>query len=167
MKITPMDVQRQTFSRRFRGLDPEEVQGYLTLVAEELASVEHERSQLDQQVKHMEGLLEEHRQREGILKSTLLTAQKASDDIREGARRQAEAQVKEAELQADKLLELAQGRAHEVESGILELRALRTAIRTDIRALITRLTTLLDLQEEAELEDNLRFLKRREESGQG
>jgi cell division initiation protein len=167
MKITPMDVQRQTFTRRFRGLDPEEVQGYLTLVAEELAAVEHERAQLEQQVKHMEGLLEEHRQREGILKSTLLTAQKASDDIREGAQRQAQAVVKEAELQADKLLELAQGRAHDLESGILELRALRTALRTDIRALVTRLTTLLDLQEEAELEDNLRFLKRREESGRG
>jgi cell division initiation protein len=113
----------------------------------------------------MEGLLEEHRQREGILKSTLLTAQKASDDIREGARRQAEAMVKESELQADKLLELAQSRAHEVESGILELRAQRSGLRTDIRALITRLTSMLDLQEEAELDNNLRFLKRREESG--
>lgn len=167
MKITPMDVQRQSFSSRFRGLDSDEVRGYLTLVAEELASVEHERSQLEQQVKHMEGLLDEHRQREGILKSTLLTAQKASEDIREGARRQAEAAVKEAELQADKLLELAQGRAHDVESSILELRSLRTGLRTDIRAFVTRLTTLLDLQEETELEDNLRFLKRREESGRG
>ena len=167
MKITPMDVQRQAFSRRFRGLDADEVRGYLTLVAEELAVVERERSQLEQQVKHMEGLLEEHRQRESILKSTLLTAQKASDDIREGARRQAEAQVKEAELQADKLLDLAQGRAHEMEGNILELRSLRSALRTDVRGLITRLTNLLDLQEEAELEDNLRFLKRREESGQG
>ncbi len=167
MKITPMDVQRQAFSRRFRGLDTDEVRGYLTMVAEELAAVERERSHLEQQVKHMEELLEDHRQREGILKSTLLTAQKASDDIREAANRQAEANVKEAELQADKLLELAQGRAHEVESGILELRALRTALRTDIRALVTRLTSLLDLQEEAELEDNLRFLKRREESSRG
>jgi cell division initiation protein len=167
MKITPMDVQRQAFSRRFRGLDADEVRGYLNLVAEELASVERERSGLEQQVKHMEALLEEHRQREGILKSTLLTAQKASDDIRDGARRQAEAEVKGAELQADKLLELAQVRAHELESNILELRSLRTALRTDIRGLITRLGNLLDLQEEAELEDNLRFLKRREEAGQG
>jgi len=167
MKITPMDIQRQAFARRFRGLDPDEVRGYLTLVSEELAVVERERSELEQQVKHMEGLLEEHRQREGILKSTLLTAQRASDDIRESARREAEAQIKEAELQSDKLLELAQRRAHELEGNILELRSLRTALRTDIRGLVTRLTNLLDLQEEAELEDNLRFLKRREESGQG
>jgi hypothetical protein len=50
-----------------------------------------------------------------------------------------------------------------VERGILDLRAHRTSLRTDVRALITRLTRILDLQEEVEVEDNLRFLKRREE----
>jgi hypothetical protein len=93
--------------------------------------------------------------------------QKAAEDIREGARREADTDVKQAELQGDRLLDLAQSRAHEVERGILELRGHRTALRTDIRALVTRLSHLLDLQEEAEVEDNLRFLKRREEaSGQ-
>ena len=95
---------------------------------------------------------------------TLLTAQRVSEEIKENARKQGESVVKEAELQADRLLELAQARAHEVERGILELRAHRTGLRTDIRALITRLTSILDLQEEAEVEDNLRFLKRREEA---
>ena len=110
---------------------------------------------------------DEHREREAILKNTLLTAQKVAEDIRETARKEAETIVKQAELQGDRLLELAQNRAHEVERGILELRGHRTALRTDIRALVTRLTHLLDLQEEAEVEDNLRFLKRREEaSGQ-
>jgi cell division initiation protein len=112
-------------------------------------------------------LIVANREREAILKNTLLTAQKAAEDIREVARKEAETVVKQAEMQGDRLLELAQNRAHEVERGILELRGHRTALRTDIRALVTRLTHLLDLQEEAEVEDNLRFLKRREEaSGQ-
>jgi len=165
MKISPMDIQRQGFNRRFRGFDSDEVQAYLALVAEEVAALQREHDDLAHQVHHLQLIVDEHREREGILRNTLLTAQKASDDIRETARKQAEAVVKEAELQADKLLELAQSRAHEVERGILDLRAQRTALRTDIRALITRLTSLLDLQEEAELEDNLRFLKRREEAG--
>src|SRR6185503_2284258 len=112
----------------------------------------------------LRGLIDEHRQREAILKNTLLTAQRISEELKETARKQSESVVKEAEIQADRLLELAQNRAHEVERGILDLRGHRTALRTDIRALITRLTHLLDLQEEAELEDNLRFLKRREEA---
>jgi cell division initiation protein len=164
MKISPMDIQRQEFTRGWRGYDREEVRTYLNIVAEEVAALQRERDSLDQQVQNMQGLLDEHRQREAILKNTLLTAQRVSEEIRELARKQSESMVKEAEMQADRLLELAQSRAHEVERGILELRAQRTALRTDIRALVTRLTHLLDLQEEAELEDNLRFLKRREEA---
>jgi len=164
MKISPMDIQRQTFARRFRGFDREEVRTYLALVAEEVAALQRERDGFEQQVQSLQYVVDEAREREGILKNTLLTAQRASEEIRENARRQADNVVKEAELQADHLLELAQSRAHEVERGILDLRGHRTALRTDIRAFITRLTHLLDLQEEAEVEDNLRFLKRREEA---
>ncbi|MGE5126775.1 MAG: DivIVA domain-containing protein [Betaproteobacteria bacterium] len=164
MKISPMDIQRQVFDLRFRGFDPEEVRAFLAVVAEEVAGLQRERDQLEQQLRHVERIVNEHRERETILKNTLLTAQKASEDIRETARKEAATVVKQAEMQGDRLLELAQSRAHDVERGILELRAHRTALRTDIRALITRLTHLLDLQEEAELEDNLRFLKRREEA---
>src|SRR4029077_20664217 len=146
MKISPMDIQRQTFGQRFRGLDPDEVRAYLNIVAEEVAALQMERDRLDQELSSLRSLLEEHRQRETILKNTLLTAQRMSEEIRDTARKQAESVVKEAEIQADRLLELAQTRAHEVERGILELRAQRTALRTDIRALITRLTHLLDLQ---------------------
>src|SRR5260370_3081901 len=164
MKISPMDIQRQTFARKFRGVDPEEVRTYLSLVAEEVAAVQRDRDTFEQQVQQLHGLIDEHREREVILKNTLLTAQRVSEEIRENARKQSQVLVHEAELHADPLLELAQDRAHEVERGILDLRAQRSAIRTDIRALVTRLTHLLDLQEEAELEDNLRFLKRREEA---
>jgi cell division initiation protein len=164
MKISPMDIQRQEFGQQWRGYDREEVRTYLNIVAEEVAALQRERDSLDQQVQNMQGLLDEHRQREAILKNTLLTAQRVSEEIREVARKQSESVVKEAEMQADRLVELAQARAHEVERGILDLRAHRSSLRTDIRAFINRLTQLLDLQEEAELEDNLRFLKRREEA---
>ena len=163
MKISPMDIQRQAFGRKMRGLDADEVRAYLNIVAEEVAALQMERDRLHHEVQEVRSLLEEHRQRETILKNTLLMAQRVSEEIKENARKQAETVVKEAEIQADRLVELAQSRAHEVERGILDLRAHRTSLRTDVRALITRLTRILDLQEEVEVEDNLRFLKRREE----
>ncbi len=164
MKISPMDIQRQTFGRKFRGFDGDEVRSYLNIVAEEVAALQRERDSFEQEIQSLRGLIDEHRQRETILKNTLLTAQRVSEEIRETARKQAESLVKESEIQADRLVELAQNRAHEVERGILDLRSHRSGLRTDIRALIARLTQILDLQEEAELEDNLRFLKRREEA---
>ena len=164
MKILPMDIQRQSFGQRFRGFDREEVRAYLAIVAEEVAALQGERDRLDQEVLNLKGLLDEHRQREVILKNTLLTAQRVSEEIKENARKQAENVVKEAEMQGDKLIELAQSRAHEVERAILDLRGWRSSLRTDIRAFVARVTQLLDLQEEVEVEDNLRFLKRREEA---
>lgn len=167
MKLTPSDVQRQAFSKRFRGLDPDEVRAFLAAVAEDMASMLREKEQVEQELRHLELIVNEHREREAILKNTLLTAQKVAEDIREMARKEAETIVKQADMQGDRLLDLAQTRAHDVNLGILELRGHRTGLRTDIRAIVTRLTHLLDLQEEAEVEDNLRFLKRREEaSGQ-
>lgn len=163
MKISPMDIQRQAFGRKMRGLDADEVRAYLNIVAEEVAALQMERDRLHHEVEEVRSLLEEHRQRETILKNTLLMAQRVSEEIKENARKQAETVMKESEIQADRLVELAQGRAHEVERGILDLRAHRTSLRTDVRALINRLTHILDLQEEVEVEDNLRFLKRREE----
>ena len=164
MKILPMDIQRQTFRSKFRGFDPEEVRAYLAIVAEEVAALQGERDRLDQEVQSLKSHLEEHRQREVILKNTLLTAQRVSEEIKENARKQAENVVKEAEMQGDRLLELAQDRAHEVERSILDLRGCRSSLRTDIRAFVARISQLLDLQEEVEVEDNLRFLKRREEA---
>ena len=163
MKISPMDIQRQAFGRKMRGLDPDEVRAYLNIVAEEVAALQMERDRLHHEVQEVRSLLDEHRQRETILKNTLLMAQRVSEEIKENARKQGETVIKEAEIQSDHLIELAQSRAHEVERGILDLRAHRTSLRTDVRALITRLTRILDLQEEVEVEDNLRFLKRREE----
>jgi cell division initiation protein len=159
-----MDIQRQSFGQKFRGFDQQEVRAYLAIVAEEVAALQGERDRLDQEVQNLKGLLDEHRQREVILKNTLLTAQRVSEEIKENARKQAENVVKEAEMQGDKLIELAQNRAHEVERAILDLRGWRSSLRTDIRAFVARVTQLLDLQEEVEVEDNLRFLKRREEA---
>ena len=164
MKISPMDIQRQTFSYRFRGFDRDEVRTYLNLVAEEVAGLQGQHDRLEQEFQSLRALLGEHRERETVLKNTLLMAQRISEEIKENARKQGESIIKESEIQADRLMEMAQSRAHEVERGILDLRTHRTALRTDIRAFVNRVTQILDYQEEAELEDNLRFLKRREEA---
>ena len=162
MKISPMEIQRQTFSKRLRGYDPEEVRTYLNLVAEELQQFQREQAALQQEAQFLRSIVDEHRQREEILKNTLLTAQRLSEEIKETARKQGEMTVKEAELQADKLVELAQGRAKTIERETIDLRAMRQMLRSDIRALLERIQHILDAQEEAEVDDNLRFMKRRE-----
>ena len=73
----------------------------LLYVAEEMAGMLREKEQVEQELKHLELIVAEHREREAILKNTLLTAQKAAEDIRENARKEAETIVKQADLQGD------------------------------------------------------------------
>ncbi len=162
MKVNPMDIQRQVFGKRWRGFDCDEVRTYLNYLAEEFALLQRERDSLTQEVQTFHALVDDYRSRETILKNTLLTAQRLSEEIKESARKQGEAVVREAEIKADGLLELARTRAHEVETSILDLRSHRQALRADIRAIVDRITHLLALQEEAENEDNLSFLRRHE-----
>ena len=162
MKISPMEIQRQTFSKRLRGYDPEEVRTYLNLIGEELQQIQREQAALQQEATFLRSIVDEHKQREEILKNTLLTAQRVSEEIKENARKQSETTVKQAELQADRLVELAQDRAKTIERDTLDLRSMRQMLRGDIRALLERIQHILDAQEEAEVDDNLRFMKRRE-----
>jgi cell division initiation protein len=96
MKLTPTDVQRQSFGKRFRGFDPDEVRAFLAAVAEEMAALQRAKDEIDQQLRHLELIVNEHREREAILKNTLLTAQKVAEDIRDGARREADTVIKQA-----------------------------------------------------------------------
>jgi cell division initiation protein len=163
MKTNPMDIQRQVFGKRFRGFDKDEVRTYLNFVAEEVAALQRDRDSLEQELQSLRAVVDDYRSREAILKNTLLTAQRLTEELKENARKQSEAIVHEAEIKADRLLEMAQSRSHDVERSIVDLRAHRQALRSDIRALVDRITHLLALQEEAEAEDNVRFLRRREE----
>jgi cell division initiation protein len=162
-----MDIQRQTFTKRLRGLDPEEVRTYLNLLAEEVAALQRQCNDLSRDNQSLESNIDEHRQRETLLRNTLLTAQRAAEDIKDTSRKEAEVTLKQAELQADRLLELAQSRAHDVERGILDLHSQREVLRNDVRQLIAHLNRVLDLDQETDQDEVLSFLKRRKSSSAG
>jgi cell division initiation protein len=163
MKISPMEIQRQVFAVRWRGFDRDEVRTYLAFVAEELATLQRERDQLSQELQSVKAVVEDYKHRESILKNTLLTAQRVSEEIRENARRHAEGIVKESEIQADRVIELAQNRARQVERDLVDLRLQRQTVRSEMRSFLERMAALLEIQEEAETEDNVHFLQRRRE----
>ena len=98
MKITPLDIQKHEFSVRRRGFDQEEVRDYLHLVAEAFEEVVREVMQLHEEGKHTKQELDGHRERERILKDTLLQAQAMVEELRDRSEKQAALVVKEAEI---------------------------------------------------------------------
>jgi cell division initiation protein len=129
MALAPIDIQKMRFNQRMRGFDTTEVEGFLVLMAEELAGRLAQIEKLDRENKYYRQRLEETMQREHQLQQTLLRAQKVSDEITNNARREAELTVKEAEMMADKIVQQAIDQSTRIEGKIGELRMQRRELQ--------------------------------------
>ncbi len=162
MKLTALDIQRQSFETKFRGYDPDEVRTFLNVVAEEMETLRSKNEKLDEEVRRQSSLLAEHHEREQILKNTLVAAQRTSEELKENAKKQSQLLLKEAELAADRLIETAQNKAHDVERDILELKQQKRQMFNSILAAISNMRNLIQSMSEAEAQqDKVSFLKRR------
>lgn len=162
MKLTPLDIQRQEFRQRFRGLDSDEVQAFLSLVAEEMEQLRSTNERLSEETRRQTALLAEHHQREEILKNTLVSAQRSSEEVKQNAKKHAQMTLKEAELAADRLVEAAQSRAHDIEKDILELKLRKRHVLNSVLASIANLRDLIQLMSESESEqEKVSYLKRK------
>src|ERR1700686_2915557 len=102
--ITPLEIQKQLFARKFKGFDSDEVRAYLQMVAEEMEILIKDVDRLSRENVMLREDLDDHNQRERILKDTLLSAQKVSEDVKSNARKEAELIVKDAELLSERLV---------------------------------------------------------------
>jgi len=162
MKISPLDIEGHTFSRKVRGYDRDEVLAFLTLVSEEYEKLIVENHRFRDDVNKMQSILDDHRQREKILRETLYTAQEVSEDLKEQARKEGKILLQEAELKADKLLDHAQGRAADLEASLTDLRLEKQAYLMKVRALLDHHHKLLELHEmESAEEEKVAFLPKK------
>jgi cell division initiation protein len=161
MKITPIDISGHRFAQRFRGCDPEEVRSFLNLVAGEFEGLVSTNNALKETLGQMEASVADLKERERILKDTLMTAQKLADDIKEEARKEAQLIIKEAEIRGGQLLDQAGRKAGELEGVIQSLRVERDAFEQRVRSAVDQHLRLLEMRKsEEQVEDRLRFMKK-------
>ena len=162
--LTPLEIQKQTFSRAIKGYNADEVRAYLHLVAEEIERLVKDVDRLARENAMLREELDDHNQRERILKDTLLSAQKVSEDVRANARKEAELIVKDAELLSDRLVAQAQARVGDLERTIQELKMERRAARNKLQTMLdtTQQLLMLDAEQEAN-EEPITYLFRKSE----
>ena len=149
--LTPLEIQKQTFSRALKGYHPDEVRAYLHLVAEEIERLVRENDRYSRETAALREDLEDHSNRERILKDTLLSAQKVAEDLTGNARKEAELIVKDAEMLADRIIGQAMQRVGELERTINELKIERRALRNRLQGTldIVQQMVVLDAEQEA------------------
>lgn len=161
-RLTAMDIEKQEFTRKMRGYDPDEVQLFLRAVAEEIERLNLENQTVSEESGVLRQRLDDFKDRERTLQETLVTAQMMSADLKDRSKAEADLLVKEARFKAERLLEQAQDQLHALENEIGRLRLEKDAFEGRLRATIEEHLSLLELrkQEKADV-DNLRFLRRR------
>jgi cell division initiation protein len=161
-KMSPLEIQKREFSRKWKGLDPAEVQTFLVDVAEDMEDLARENANLETRLRSLEQENDEHRERERILKQTLLSAQQASEDIRAAARKEAELVVREAQDSSERLTHSALQRSAEIEKAIHELKIQRNNFRLQLQSMIELFQQVLDFdRDETEKDRPLSYLTRK------
>ena len=148
--LTPLEIQKQTFSRVLKGYNADEVRAYLHLVAEEIERLVRDNDRLSRDVYVLREDLEDHSNRERILKDTLLSAQKVAEDLTANARKEAELIVKDAELLSERLIGQAMQRVGDLERSITDLKLERRSVRNKLQNTLDAVQQMVVLDAEQE-----------------
>ena len=82
----PLDLRQQRFRSAFRGFDKVEVTAFLAAVADDYEQALRDTDKIRQDMQRMEAIINEHRESEKTLKTTLITAQRLADEIKAARR---------------------------------------------------------------------------------
>ncbi len=158
MNITPLDITQKQFRKVFRGLDPEEVEAFLSLVAAEFEALVKEALSLREDNHRKAEDIAEFRSRERALQETLVAAQRASEEIREASRKEAEITIADAELQAEKIVQAAHARFLRIVDDINELKRQRLQFETNVRTLVESHVKLIDAFREPGRDEAVQYM---------
>ena len=168
MVITPLEIEGHEFRTKFRGLDPDEVNGFLSLIAEEFEKLVVANGKLQDEVTELRERLGELRERERMLKETMLTAQKMSEEMKVEANKARDLIVKEGEMKAEHLIAHAQQRASELESVIADLKMERDAVEAALKSMLEQHLKLIEMRRDDEdLASRLRFMRKKQTGSAG
>jgi cell division initiation protein len=164
MNITPLDITQKQFARALRGYAREEVEGFLALVAEEFEALVKENLALKEDNQRKAEEIGGYRGRERALHETLVTAQKASEEIRDAARKEAEITIADAELQAEKIVQGAHQRFLRIVDDINELKRQRVQFEANVRTLAESHLKLLEAFREPAREEAVQYIPARKKA---
>jgi cell division initiation protein len=152
MSLSPVEVRHLRFPRRPLGLSRRRVQRELERVAEAFEDVWRERADLGDRVEELEGELRHHRELEEMLRKTLVSAERASDAMRENARREASTILRDSEARAREIIGEAHSDRERVRREALRIRDAEREFRSRFRSVVASTVHLVEAYE-AELPD--------------
>jgi cell division initiation protein len=155
MPLTPLDIHNKEFSRRLRGYDEDEVNEFLDQVIKDYESAIRENKELQNQLLAIQERLDHFVNIEETLSKTIIIAQAAADEVKNNSKKESQLIIKEAEKNADRIINEALSKSRKISIETEELRKQASIYRTRFR-------TLLEAQLELLSQDDWNALESRE-----
>jgi cell division initiation protein len=132
MSYTPVEIRHVRLKRGLLGYSRAHVDRLLEQIVDSFEDVWRERADHSDRVELLEGELKRYRELEGLLRTTLVSAERASHELKDQAKREAETIVNEAHSEARTITRNARS---EYETLAVEARRLRMLLHAALDAI--------------------------------
>jgi cell division initiation protein len=133
MPLTPVEIRHLELHRTWRrGYRKSGVDRLLSEIADSFEEVWRERADLADRLDELETESSKHREMEALLRSTLVSAERAAHDMKEQARRESDLIVQEAHAEGRRITMDMAGEKQRLE---VEIRKIRALLRTALESL--------------------------------
>lgn len=136
MSLTPLDIHNKEFARSFRGYDEDEVNEFLDQVIKDYETLIRENKELHTQVEALEERLGHFANIEETLSKTIIVAQEAADEVKNNSKKEAQLIIKEAEKNADRIINEALAKSRKIAVETEELKKQASIFRMRFRTLL-------------------------------
>ncbi|MGI9174283.1 MAG: DivIVA domain-containing protein [Rhodothermales bacterium] len=136
MHLTPLDIRKQEFTRRVRGDDPDEVQAFLKMLADQWEATLEEQHRMEARLEEYQRKLAHYERIEEALEETLRTARQSARQTQETAEQKAKQIVDEAEHRADDIKREAEQDRLRLKRETAKLNGRRNEIVARLRAFL-------------------------------
>lgn len=147
MRITPMDIEQQEFSRSFRGYNEEEVDDFLDKIVKDYEELINENVRLNEEIEKMKERLKEFSEIEESLRGALLNTQKSAEEIKGRVENEAKVMVKKAEIEVEVIKQKASQKEDEVKNEINNLRRYKFMFKEKFKSMLNLYLKMLESEE--------------------
>ncbi len=149
--LTPIEIEKHSYKKGFRGYSQDEVDEFMRVVCEDYEKLYKENIVLRDKINILSNAVKQYKSMEETLQNAIIVAQSTGEEITKNAREKADNIIREAENQAGKILNDA---GKEVTKVSYEYEKMKRNVEVFRTKIISLLTSQLDIVKEFSTPEN-------------
>lgn len=144
MPLSPLDIHNKEFTRSWRGYDEDEVNAFLDQIIKDYETTIREKKDLQEKVEQLNEKVGHFTDIETTLNKSIVVAQETAEEVKGSASKEAKLIIKEAEKNADRIVNEALDKSRRIALDVEELKKQAKVFRTRLKMLVEAQLDMID-----------------------